>query len=85
MNHELIMLRGANRMKYCAVSVSQEIMNIALTSKYNASVSTLYRKLTASRIMLRSALDALGYGEQWFDDNFGCFEWISAMRKTAYC
>lgn len=147
MNHELIMLRGANRMKYCTVSVSQEIMSIALTSystlnykggtlgqveaiskraetrdrcllfynalmrglrsipkgnrallvaiylknadkrglcaKYNVSVSTLYRKLTASRTMLRSALDALGYDEQWFNDNFGCFDWITAMRKTS--
>ena len=32
MNHELIMLRGANRMKYYAQSVSQEIMRIAVTS-----------------------------------------------------
>ena len=156
MNYELIMLRGANRMKYEAVSASKEIMNIAVTSystlnykdgtlgqaeeicrraaerdhcllfynalmqglrsvpkgnrallvaiylknadkrgicaKYGVSLSTLYRKLSLSRAMLRSALNALGYNEKWFRDNFGSVDWIaeasnphSAVEVSAYC
>ena len=146
MNHELIMLRGANRMKYYAKSVSQEIMRIAVSSystmnykngtmgqveaicqrakvrdncllfynalidglrripkgnrallvavylknadksaicaKYKVSSSTLYRKLFVSRSLLRAELDALGYDEQWFRENFGYIDWIAEMLDS---
>ena len=40
MNYELIMLRSANRMKYCDKRISDEIRQIALTSYSVLTIAT---------------------------------------------
>ncbi len=51
-----------------------------LADRFGVSVSTVYRKLFVARKHFCAALQKMGCDEQWFQQNYGDFDWLVRRR-----
>lgn len=56
-----------------------------IAERLKASVNSVYGKLYQARLLFRSALNKLGYDEQWLRDNYSHLDFIRARFKAERC
>lgn len=55
-----------------------------IAQRLNVTVNNVYGKLFAARLQLRSALNKLGYDEQWLRERFSHIDFIADRLKTPH-